>query len=223
VNSIWLWDHFVPLYGAADGAHFESWSLLAAMAVETERAHIGVLVTGNPYRNPDLLADMARTIDHLSEGRVYLGIGAGWLERDHAAYGYRFGTTEERLAGLATSLPRIRARLDALVPGPAGDLPLLVGGGGERVTLRLVAEHADAWNTFGPVERFRHKNAVLDEHCAAVGRHPGEIERTVLLGGVAEIDQVDAYADAGATHFILAVGAPFDLSPVRRLLEATHG
>ncbi len=223
VDSIWLWDHFFPISGDPDGAHFEAYSLLSAMAVETARARIGVLVTCNSYRNPDLLADMARTVDHLSGGRLILGLGAGWFERDYAEYGYDFGTPVSRLAALEEALPRIFARLGQLNPPPVqSPLPLLIGGGGERRTLRLVAEHAHMWNSFGPPETYAHKNAILDDWCARVGRHPGEVERTLTVREH-ELDQVGDFLAAGATHLILSTGHPFDLSPVRRLLDVSRG
>ena len=217
VDSVWTWDHFYPLYGDDTGAHFEGWTLLAAMAVTTTNAHIGLLVTGNSYRNPDLLADMARTVDQLSGGRTYLGIGSGWFEKDYAEYGYEFGTAPGRLRELEASLKRIKARLAERNPGPAGELPVLIGGGGEKVTLRLVAQYADAWNTFGPPSNFTHKNGVLDEWCEKLGRDPAEIERTVAIQGN-EVDNVDAYLEAGATHVIVMTGHPFDLGPVQTLL-----
>jgi len=217
VDSIWTWDHFFPLYGETDGPHYEGWSLLAAMAVTTQRAQFGMLVTCNSYRNPELLADMARTVDQLSHGRLVLGIGSGWFERDYNEYGYEFGTAPGRLKTLGEALPRIRARLDKLNPGPAGNLPILIGGGGEKVTLRLVAEHAQMWNGFGPPEEFARKSAVLDEWCEKVGRDPKEIERTVAVNA-GDVD-VDGWVEAGAEHLIMMVGAPFDLDPVQRLLD----
>jgi probable F420-dependent oxidoreductase len=218
VDSIWTWDHFYPLYGDPGAAHFEAWSLLAAMAVDTEHAHLGLLVGCNSYRNPDLLADMARTVDHLSGGRLYLGLGSGWFERDYDEYGYDFGTAGSRLRDLGESLPRVKARLGKLNPEPAGSLPILIGGGGEKVTLRLVAQHADAWNTFGPPDVYAHKNAVLDRWCAEVGRDPSEVERTVGVGAH-EVDDAERFLDAGATHLIVMTGHPYDLAPVERLLE----
>jgi len=221
VDSIWTWDHFFPLYGEPDGEHFEGWTTLATMAADTSSARVGMLVTGNTYRNPELLADMARTIDHVSDGRAYLGLGAGWFERDYDEYGYDFGTVGSRLADLEGSLQRVRARLGRLNPPPVGPLPVLVGGGGEKVTLRLVAQYADAWNTFGPPEVWASKRAVLDEWCSKVGRDPAEIERTVAISG-GEIDSADAFVEAGATHLILmqgAAGGTFDLSDLERLLD----
>jgi len=217
VDSIWLWDHFFPLYGDADGNHFEAYSLLGAMAVETSRARFGAMVTCYPYRNPNLLADMARTIHVMSGGRFILGLGSGWFERDFREYGYEFGTAASRLRALDHGLPVIKARLAELRP-PAENMPILVGGSGEQVTLRLVAEHADAWNSFGPPASFRHKNEVLDEWCADVGRDPADIERTVAIRPD-EIGALDAYVDAGAEHVIVMMASPYDLDPVRRILE----
>jgi probable F420-dependent oxidoreductase len=219
VDSIWIWDHFFPLYGDPDDAHFEAYALLGAMAADTSHADIGALVTCNSYRNPNLLADMARTIDHVSGGRFVLGIGSGWFDRDYREYGYEYGTGPSRLRELERDLPVIMDRLGRLEPPPRGRLPILIGGSGEKVTLRLVAEHADAWNTFGPPANFAHKNRVLDEWCARVDRKPSQIERTVAIG-TSEIDDVPAYVDAGADHIIVMVGPPFDLEPVRQLLAA---
>jgi probable F420-dependent oxidoreductase len=218
VDSIWVWDHFFPLFGDPEAAHFEAYSLLAAMAVETSHAQIGAMVTCNSYRNPQLLADMARTIDHLCGGRFVLGIGSGWFERDYDEYGYDFKTAIERLHDLRDALPVIQHRLGRLNPPPVnGHIPLLIGGSGEKVTLRLVAEHADMFNTFGPVENFARKVAVLDEWCAQVGRDPHSIERTVFVDNDTMPD-VDAYEEAGADHLILGVDDPFDLSIAEALL-----
>lgn len=216
-DSIWIWDHFFPLYGDPDANHYEAYTLLAAMAVETHQARLGALVTCNSYRNPDLLADMARTIDLISHGRFVLGIGSGWFERDYTEYGYDFGTAGSRLRDLEAALPRIQDRLAALVPPPEGDVPILIGGAGEKVTLRLVAEYADAWNSFGPPENFAHKNGVLTEWCERLGRAPHEVERTVAVQA-SELDALDAYVDAGADHVIVMVGSPYDLGPLEALI-----
>jgi probable F420-dependent oxidoreductase len=218
VDSIWNWDHFYPLYGEADGPHFEGWTLLTAMATLTTRAEIGCLVTCNSYRNANLLADMARTVDHISNGRLILGIGAGWFERDYNEYGYEFGTAPDRLRHLRQSLPVIKERWQKLNP-PAirNPIPIMIGGGGEKVTLRLTAEHAQLWNGFGPPDTFRHKNEVLNNWCNELGRNPAEIERT-LTANERDLDQLDTYVEAGATHFILGLGAPFDMQNVQRLI-----
>lgn len=219
VNSIWTWDHFYPLYGPADGAHFEGQSLLAAMAVTTSQAQFGMLVTCNSYRNPELLADMARTIDHLSNGRFVLGVGAGWFERDYTEYGFNFGTAGERLAALGDALPRIKARLAQLNPAPIGTLPLLIGGSGPKKTLRMVAEHADMWNAFGPPENYARLNSILDNWCDEVGRPRDAVERTVFLQPN-EVDDYGAFVEAGAQHLIVGIQTPFDLSGVETLLAA---
>jgi len=220
VASLWTWDHFFPLFGDPDGPHFEGWTTLAAMAATTQSASVGLLVTGMGYRNPDLLADMARTVDHLSDGRAVLGIGAGWFERDYAEYGYEFGTIADRVALFRAALPRIRARLERLNPPPVQQpLPIMVGTGGERVMLRLVAEDAQMWNAIGSPDVFRHKNGVLDDWCARVGRDPAEIERTVMFDPARHgPEELEAYLDAGAQHLIVGVDAPFDVGPVRDLL-----
>jgi probable F420-dependent oxidoreductase len=222
VDTIWTWDHFFPLHGDPDGAHFESWSLLAAMACDTERASIGALVTSMGYRNPDLLADMARTIDHVSAGRLILGVGAGWFERDYDEYGYEFGRARDRLATLGAGIERIKARLATLNPPPVGRLPLMIGGGGEKVTLRLTAEYADMWNSGGGPQVIAHKNKVLDDWCERVGRDPKDVERTVMVVDP-DGEEVERLIAAGAQHLIAKRGAPFDLAPVERLLDMARG
>jgi probable F420-dependent oxidoreductase len=221
VDSLWTWDHFFPpLYGAADESHFEGWQILAAMAVTTSNVtQIGMLVTGSGYRNPDLLADMARTLDHLSGGRAVLGIGSGWMDKDEIEYGYPVRTPGQRLDALAEALPRIRRRLGLLQPGPMGRLPILIGGNGERRTLRLVAQHADLWNGYGDADTIRAKNDVIDGWCAELGRDPREIERTVWIER-AQPDLMRSLVDAGADHLILGLRAPYDLREVERLVAA---
>ena len=217
-DTIWNWDHFFPLHGERDGSHFEGWTLLTAMATLTTRAEIGCLVTCNSYRNPNLLAEMARTVDHISSGRLILGIGAGWFERDYQEYGYEFGTAPGLLKDLGRNLPIIRERWTKLVPAPVRNpIPILIGGGGEKVTLRLTAGHANLWNGFGPPERFRHKNQVLDEWCDKLGRAPSEIERTATVNH-SDLDNLQAFVDAGAQHLIMGWGVPWDPDQVRRLI-----
>jgi probable F420-dependent oxidoreductase len=222
VDSIWTWDHFHPLYGDSGGSHFEGWSLLTAMACDTSSARIGILVTCNTYRNPDLLADMARTVDHISGGRVILGIGAGWFQRDYEEYGFEFGTPAGRLRALESSLKRIKQRLHRLNPPPVGELPIMIGGGGEKVTLRLVAQYADMWNGFGGPKEAAHKNRVIDDWCSKVGRDPKDISRTILLDDPDHAD-VDGLVEAGIDQIIVGRGDPFDLPPVGRLLTGARG
>lgn len=218
VDSITIWDHFYPLTGEPDGTHFECWSLLAAMACDTRRAQIGAIVCAIGYRNPDLLADMARTVDHLSTGRLILGLGAGNSERDHRAYGLPWRTPGQRLAELREALPRIKDRLKKLNPPPLGQVPILIGGGGERVTLRLVAEYAEMSNTGGTPDVIRHKNQVIDDWCARVGRNPAEIERTSNIA-VGAVENIDEYVQAGAQRLQIQLDHPFDLKPVEQALK----
>ncbi len=218
VDSIWTWDHFFPLSGDPEGSHFESWTLLATMAVLTHRPEIGILVTSNSYRNPNLLADMARTIDHISHGRLILGIGAGWAERDYQEYGFEYGTVAARLKALEKNLPVIEARWEKLNPAPTRDIPILIGGGGEKVTLRIAAHHADIWNGFGPASSYRHKNEVLDRWCQELGRDPMEIERSVTISAT-DLDNLEAFLDAGATHFIIGTTEPWNFEAIEQLLD----
>jgi probable F420-dependent oxidoreductase len=215
VDIVFNWDHFYPLYGDPDGAHFECWTMLGAIAEQTERVQLGALVTGGGYRNPDLLADMARTVDHISGGRLILGIGAGWFQKDYDEYGYDFGTPGTRLALLKEYLARIDTRLGRLNPPPLHDIPILIGGGGERKTLRLVAEYADIWHTFAELDVLEHKSKILAEHCAEAGTDPARIERSVQFPGP---DRAPALLAAGVTLFTVGIGGPdYDLG---RLADA---
>ncbi len=216
-DIVTTWDHFYPLFGDPEGKHFECWTTLGAWAEQTSRVEIGPLVTCNSYRNPELLADMARTVDHISGGRLILGIGSGWFEKDYLAYGYDFGTPGSRLDDLAAALPRIRRRLGALNPPPTRRIPIMIGGGGEKKTLRLVAEHADIWHSFGDPDTYARKIEILRGHCADVGRDPGEIEISVGKPDAGPEELGQAYLDLGVTLFTLSAGGPdYDLTEARR-------
>ena len=198
-DSIWTWDHLYPIVGSADGPIFEGWLTLAAWAEATEQARIGLMVGANTFRNPALVAKMATTLDHISGGRAVLGIGGAWFETEHRAFGIEFGSSPgERLRWLDEAVRIMRGMLHGEEPSgdsfyaarsvrndppPVQDrLPILVGGGGERKTLRIVAKYADGCNLGGGIENVRRKDEVLREHCRAVGRDESEIERTVGVG-----------------------------------------
>jgi len=219
-DTLFNWDHFFPQSGDPNGTHLDNWSAFGAMAEVTERVQIGCLVAANSYRNPNLLADMARTIDHISDGRFILGIGSGWNQRDYEEYGYEFGTAASRLKDLDRDMPVIVERLGKLNPGPVhGSLPILIGGGGEKVTLRIVAEHATIWNGQGEPDVLARKNQILDDWCAKVGRDPKEIERSAQINRK-QMEKLDEYLDAGITHIITdASGPDYDLSSLHTLIE----
>ncbi len=220
LDVLFNWDHFFPLSGEPDGLHFECWTMLAAWAESTSRVEIGALVSCNSYRNPELLADMARTIDHISAGRLIFGIGSGWFERDYTEYSYEFGTAGGRLDALSEALPRIESRWGKLNPPPTRDIPVLIGGGGEKKTLKLVARHADIWHSFSDPGTLEHKLGVLRGHCADLGRDPAEIEVSVNPGGGDPGAAGNEFYDLGARLFTVGTGGPKpDLGPMREWLS----
>jgi len=201
-DSLWTWDHLYPIIGDSRGPIFEGWLTLAAWAQATERVRIGLMVGANSFRNPALVAKMATTLDHVSGGRAILGVGGAWFEEEHEAFGIDFGSGfPERLRWLGEALPIMRGMLDGTEPTATGPryavrqarnlpapvqarLPICIGGGGEQVTLKLVARFGDMNNLGGGIETVRRKEAILLEHCSAVGRDPAEIERTAGIGTV---------------------------------------
>ncbi len=201
-DTLWTWDHLYPIVGNHEGPILEGWLTLAAWAQATERIRIGLMVGANTFREPALTAKMATTLDHISNGRAILGIGGAWFETEHMAYGLAFGSGfPERLRWLSEALPIMRGMLHgelATASGPRytttgvrndplpiqARLPLLIGGGGEQVTLKLVARYGDANNIGGGFENVKRKEAILVQHCETVGRDPSEIERTVGIGTV---------------------------------------
>lgn len=220
VDIVFNLDHFFPYSGDPTGKHFEALTMLASLAEVTERVELGSLVTGIGYRNPNLLADMARTIDHISGGRFILGLGAGWYELDYREYGYEFPSTAERLRILRRDVPVIRARLERLNPPPVRRIPILIGGEGERVTLRVVAEHADIWHTYAGVGQLHHKSEVLARWCAEVGRDPAEIERATAVYGGLDQRLADKLVDLGVSLFVIEyTGPPFDFSELSAWLR----
>ncbi|NLU84235.1 LLM class F420-dependent oxidoreductase [Rhodococcus sp. HNM0569] len=217
VDIVFNWDHFYPLYGDPDGAHFECWTMLGAWAEQTENVEIGALVTGGGYRNPELLADMARTVDHMSGGRLILGIGSGWFEKDYDEYGYDFGTKGSRLDLLGEYLPRITSRFDKLNPAPTRHIPILIGGGGEKKTLPLVARHGDIWHSFSDLGEHERKAGILADRCADVGRDPAAIVHSTSWPGV---DGAQALVDQGVSLFTVGTGGPdYDLTQLREAIE----
>ena len=201
-DTLWTWDHLYPIVGDWRGPILEGWLVLSGWATATERIGMGLMVGANTFRNPALVAKMATTLDHISNGRAILGIGAAWFEREHVAYGLDYGHSPgDRLRWLGEALPIMRGMLRGEEPTAAGKryhakavrndpppvqehLPILVGGGGEKVTLKLVARYADANNVGGGFESVKRKEEALVRHCTTVGRDPAEIERTVGMGTV---------------------------------------
>ncbi len=198
-DSVWTWDHLYPIVGSDDGPILEGWLTLAAWAERTERAQIGLMVGANTFRNPAIVAKMATTLDHISGGRAVLGIGGAWFETEHTAYGIEFGGSPgERLRWLEEAVKIMRGMLHGEEPSgerfytarnvrndppPVQErLPILIGGGGEKKTLRIVARYADACNVGGGFDNVKRKDEILRRHCDEVGRDESEIERTVGMG-----------------------------------------
>jgi F420-dependent oxidoreductase-like protein len=200
-DSAWVYDHFMPITGTRDAPAFEAWTSIAALAAETTRIRVGVLVTGNTYRNPALLAKMATTVDHISHGRLNLGIGAGWFESEHVAYGFPFGSAKERAERLAEALevitrlwrddhPSFDGRYYDLVQAPFAPKPvqrphppIVIGGKGKRWIMPLVAKYADEWNVpigVSPAE-MKDRIALLHSLCARHQRTPCDIAVSVFL------------------------------------------
>jgi F420-dependent oxidoreductase-like protein len=231
-DHLWVFDHFNPIAGEVSGVVWEGWMLLAAMAEATERVRVGVMVTGNTYRHPGVLAKMAVTVDHLSGGRLEFGIGAGWAEIEHRMLGLDLPPAAERIRRLGEACEVIKKlwaedavdhdgpayRLAGAVQNPKPlqkpHPPFWIGGAGEQRTLRVVAEHADVWNLAGAdVAEAVRKSSVLDAHCAQVGRDPGAIRRSVQLRvDPAQLDrsiaQANAFVEAGFSELVLGVGPP---------------
>src|SRR6266699_1567136 len=182
-DSAWVFDHFIPIFGNQDGPCLEGWTMLAALAAETHRLRIGVLVTGNTYRNPALLAKMATTVDQVSHGRLILGIGAGWFERDHTAYGFAFGSPHERARKLAEALQVITKLWSENHPSFAGKYYQLA----KAPFAPLVARYADGWNAVSGVtpDGMRERRAIIEAECRRIGRSPCPSEVSVLLPLVA--------------------------------------
>ena len=195
-DSLWTWDHLYPIVGDPEGPMFEGYLTLAGWAEHTENVRLGLMVGANTFRNPALVVKMITTLDHMSDGRMNLGIGGAWFETEHTAFGIEFGSGfGERLDWFDEAVELMRAMLPG---GPASargrfyqakdvlnnpppvqaHLPIMIGGSGERKTLHTVAKYADGWNTGGDLERVKHKDEVLRRWCDEVGRDESEIERT---------------------------------------------
>ncbi|HWX41733.1 MAG TPA: TIGR03560 family F420-dependent LLM class oxidoreductase [Blastocatellia bacterium] len=229
-DTAWTFDHFFPILSDPSGPCFEGWVSLTALMAATSHVKAGILVTGNTYRNPAVLASMGKTLDHASDGRLIMGIGAGWFEQEHTAYDVPFYTVGERIRRLDEACEIIK-RLwtekqvnfdgryyhikDAYCepkPVQKPHPPVMIGGGGEKLTLRVVAKHADIWNTFGPPQVFRDKLSVLRAHCKAVGRNFDEIE--VSWAGSAAITQSREQKEAVVQAISKAFGrSPEDVEP----------
>jgi F420-dependent oxidoreductase-like protein len=259
-KGIWIGDHFMPNQADTSGRWQEAWTVLAALATLTDRVRLGTLVTGNTYRNPCILAKQAAQVDIISGGRVILGIGAGWQENEHIAYDIPFFSVAERLQRLEESVQILRSLFDnpvtnfegkhyrikdaPLSPKPVQDhLPILIGGGGEKVTLRLVAQYADAWNVTGPASTVAQKSEVLRQHCERAGRDFDSIHRTGAMlinvdqsdtgGGLGQrpgwttvsrvgelIDALAPFAEAGVDEMIIHFNPALPLLRRKELLSA---
>jgi F420-dependent oxidoreductase-like protein len=240
-DSVWVMDHLyqIEMVGPKEDPMLEAYTLLAALAARTKTASLGTMVTGVTYRNPALLAKIVTTLDVISAGRAILGIGAAWNDDEHAGYGYGFPPAGERLDRLEEALQITRAmfteqtpsfqgrhyRIDSVLNNPKpirGRIPILIGGGGEKRTLRLVAQYGDACNLFGDPDAVRHKLDVLERHCADVGRDPAEITKTILLTvkDPSGAEKVGAFKAVGVDGIVVNMPNVADLTAVAKVGEA---
>ncbi|HEV2663126.1 MAG TPA: LLM class F420-dependent oxidoreductase [Ktedonobacteraceae bacterium] len=243
IEHAWLFDHFSPLGNDPTGPCLEGWTLLTAYAALTKRLRVGLMVTGNTYRHPAVLANMAATVDIISQGRLDFGIGAGWNEFEHTSYGIPLYKPGERIRRLGEACEVIKLLWTQTVSDFDGKYyqlkearcepkpvqkpypPFVIGGSGEQLTLRVVAQYASIWNFVGgSTDEFKHKNTVLDGHCTAIGRNPAEIARSVqLIVNPADLGAVRAttqsYIEAGANHLILNLRHPYPEGIVQRLAD----
>jgi F420-dependent oxidoreductase-like protein len=228
-DTAWVFDHFLPIFSDPTGPCLEAWTALSALAMATKNVRLGVMVTGNTYRHPAVLAKMATTVDIVSGGRLILGIGAGWFEQEHQEYGIPFHTTGGRLRRLEEALEMIKRlwtderasfkgryhelRNASFNPKPLQQPhpPIMIGASGENMALGVVARHAQMWNSFGTPDVFRHKVERLKDHCERAGRDVATIEKSVLLSGQFPLNEarhrIDEYVAAGVTHLIFSMSA----------------
>jgi F420-dependent oxidoreductase-like protein len=240
-DSLWVMDHLyqIGMVGPKEDPMLEGYTLLAALAARTRRVGLGTMVTGVTYRNPALLAKIVTTLDVISSGRAILGLGAAWNDDEHAGYGYDFPPVKERMDRLEEALQICRAMFTEAAPtfdgryyrihevqnNPKpirGRIPILIGGSGEKRTLRLVAQYGDACNLFGDPDTVRHKINVLERHCADVGRDPAGITKTVLFtveDPGAAADQVAAFVGVGVDGVVVNLRGVEDLDNVARTGE----
>jgi F420-dependent oxidoreductase-like protein len=247
IEHAWLFDHFMPIRDEVTGPCLEGWSLLSAFAALTSRVRIGLMVTGNTYRHPAILANIAATVDVISGGRLDFGIGAGWNETEHSAYGIPLYTPGERIRRFGEACEVIKRMWTETAPTFEGKYyqikdaycepkpiqkpypPFVIGGSGEKLTLRIVAQYAAIWNFVGgTVEEYKQKSAILDEHCAAVGRDPQTIQRSIQTWinpedmGAAR-GRIRSFIEAGVTHIILNLTFPYPENIVHRMDEEIVG
>ncbi|MDQ6661836.1 MAG: LLM class F420-dependent oxidoreductase [Chloroflexota bacterium] len=241
IEHAWLFDHFIPLGPDPTGPCLEGWSLLAALAARTERVRLGIMVTGNTYRHPAVLANIGATVDVISHGRLDFGIGAGWNELEHTSYGIPLYAAGERIRRLGEACEVIRLLWTETIANFDGKYyqlkdarcepkpvqkpypPFVIGGSGEQLTLKVVAKYADVWNFVGgPVDMFQHKIEVLNKHCADVGRNPDDITYSIQIpinpdDLNAAQEMIKPFIDAGASHIILNLRAPYPEQIVHRV------
>jgi F420-dependent oxidoreductase-like protein len=246
-DHAWLFDHYAPIFNDLDGPCLEGWTTLAALAAETERIRIGLMVTGNTYRHPAVLAGIAATVDNISKGRLEFGIGAGWNEYEHTSMGLELYRPGERIRRLDEACELIKLLFTQHLSNFNGRYyqlkearrepkpvqkpypPFVIGGSGEKLTLRVVAKHADVWNfAGGPVEEYQRKAGILAEHCQAVNRDPATIIHSTQVriaydNLASALHRTQEFLDAGASHFVYTLSSPYPDDIVYRIADEVVG